>query len=198
MKIIQIGASSKKAGKTTLAEYLVGELKADLALKISSGGHHPEIGPLTTDTQIISQPDTDTGRLVKAGASQVIWVSAGYGELERYINEALSIFPRDGLLIVEGNSGSRYIHADFTVFIMNVPVRMFKKSAYVTLSNSNLVLANLSGELSGIDKIELEAEIGNSAPTARLIGFTESEQETAFKKAAEIIRQNIELNTGHL
>lgn len=189
MKIIQIGASSKKAGKTTLAEYLVGELRADFALKISPGGHHAGIGPLTTDPEIISKSGTDTGRLVRAGAKSVIWVNAKRDDLEHYIDKALSMFGEEGLLIVEGNSGSKYLHADFTVFIMNRPVHMFKESAHLTLSKSNLVLANLSGELSGIEKADIESEIHMSAPDAEIIEFIDVEQDTAYKKASEVIRK---------
>lgn len=191
MKIIQIGASSKKAGKTTLADYLVRQLKAEFALKISSGGHHPEIDPITSNPDIISKSGTDTGRLVKAGAKQVIWVSAGQDDLERYINEALSMFGEDGILIVEGNSGSRYISADLTVFIMNSPTRMFKESAHLAMTHADIILADLADKLTTREKEELLEDIRKSAPNALIIKFTETEWDTAFRKVSEIIRNKL-------
>ncbi|MBN1289939.1 MAG: hypothetical protein JXA49_09930 [Actinobacteria bacterium] len=193
MKIVQVGASTKKGGKTALAEYLVSELKADFALKISSGGHHSGDRAVTVNPRIISKPDTDTGRLVKAGARKVIWVSAAENELERHVNEAMELFGSDGLLIVEGNSGSRFIDADFTVFLMNVPMRLFKESAYATISESGLVLVNLSGELSEVEMSKLSAEIKSIAPKAEILEFSPGEPIGAFSMAAEIIRKNLSL-----
>ncbi|MBN2167821.1 MAG: hypothetical protein JW738_01135 [Actinobacteria bacterium] len=193
MKIIQVGASTKKGGKTSLAEYLVRELKADFALKISSGGHHAGDRAVTINPGIISKPDTDTGRLVKAGAQKVIWVSAPENELELCINEAMEKFDRDGLLIVEGNSGSKFIDADFTVFIMNVPIRLFKESAYIIIAKAALVLVNMSGDPTVLNKAEELREARKLAPCAEVMEYILDEPNGVFPQVAEIIRERLHL-----
>lgn len=193
MKTVQVGASSKKAGKTALAEYLVRELKADWALKISSGGHHAGDSPVTTNPRIIARPGTDTGKLVVAGAKKVVWVSSSEPELEKYIKEAMEMFEDKGLLVVEGNSGSKYLEVDFTVFIMNVPVRLFKESAYNTISKAKIVLTNRSGTLSESEGHELHEEIPRLSPNAEIIELFDGDYNAAFSKVTDRIRKDLSL-----
>jgi hypothetical protein len=49
MKVVVVTSSSKKAGKSTLAAYLVRELGAASAVKVSAGGTHPTSEAVVTD-----------------------------------------------------------------------------------------------------------------------------------------------------
>ncbi len=169
-RIIVVGASSKKAGKSTVAARLVKELGAEYGLKVSSGGS-TSLEPVTTDPRIISTPGTDTGALAEAGASTVIWVNASGPELASELPRALSMFPPGGLLVIEGNSALEYVDPDFTIFVMNVPFEAFKPSALSALGKADLVMINREDELSILDTVQLETGVRKYAPEAGVIVF---------------------------
>jgi len=185
-RIISVSASSKKAGKSTVASHLVRVLGADYGLKVSSGGRHAE-RPLTSDPEVISRLGTDTGALVAAGAGMVLWVSApAYGliaELER----ALSMFPPGGILVVEGNSALAHISPDFAVFLMNVPFDEFKPSAVRALEKADLVLVNRAGKVAALDPVRLERSIRERAPDATVIQHDDRPESFAFA-LSEVVR----------
>ena len=160
-KIISVSSSSKKAGKSSLASFLVRELGADFGLKVSSGGAHTTSETVITDPEVIDSEGTDTGYLKEAGAKLVLWVNTGEGRLEGEITRALDMFPSGGLLLVEGNSAVPYLNPDFAVFLMSVPFEDFKPSANLALSKADLVLVDedsLAGK-TGKDHIEEQVRI---------------------------------------
>jgi hypothetical protein len=185
--VVSVSSSSKKAGKSTLASYLVKELGADYGLKVSSGGAHGPEG-LVSDRDLISAPGTDTGALVEAGATLVLWVNAPPGELERELDEAMGAFRGGGILIVEGNSALAHIKSDFAVFLMSVPFSTFKPSALAALAKADLVLVNLAGELAVADVGSLAGELAERAPGAKVLFFEEGQFESAMRKAAHMAR----------
>lgn len=189
--IISVSASSKKAGKSTVASHLVRELGADYGLKVSSGGTHGE-SRLVTDPDVISTPGTDTGSLVAAGAGLVLWVNAPQGELLEKLELALSMFPPGGLLVIEGNSSLAHISPDFAVFLMSVPFEDFKPSAALALEKADLVLVNVAGALSGPDASRLELEIHERAPGARIIFYDDIHgMDSALAETTRLARERI-------
>ena len=185
--IISVSASSKKAGKSTVASHLVRELGADYGLKVSSGGTHGE-SRLVTDPNVISTPGTDTGALVAAGAGLVLWVNASPGKLREELERALSMFPPGGLLVIEGNSALAHISPDFAVFLMSVPFEDFKPSASLALEKADLVLGNLTGALAGLDRPSLESEIRGRATSASVYFYDESSYATALAETVRLVR----------
>jgi hypothetical protein len=185
--IISVSASSKKAGKSTVASHLVSELGADYGLKVSSGGTHGE-SRLVTDPNIISTPGTDTGALVAAGAGLVLWVNAPQGELREELQRALSMFPPGGLLVIEGNSALAHVSPDFAVFLMNVPFEDFKPSATLPLEKADLVLVNLSGALADLDRSSLESEIRERATSASIYFYDEGSRAAALAETIRLVR----------
>ena len=171
-RIITVSASSKKAGKSTVAAHLVRELGADYGLKVSSGGSLAG-QPLTSDRDEISRHGTDTGALVEAGAGKVLWVNAEGERLARELERALSMFPRGGLLVLEGNSALEYVEPDFAIFVMSVPFDEFKPSAALALEKSDLVLVNRAGKLGSLEKAGLERSLRERAPGAEVMFFDE-------------------------
>ena len=188
--IITVTSSSRKAGKSVLASYLVRELGAEFGLKVSSGSHAPT-GSLTSDIDIISTPGTDTGKLMEAGARRVLWVHADPGELEARLQRALSMFPDKGLLVVEGNSASAYIEADYTVFLMGVPFEAFKPSALPALQRADLVLVYSSGALLDVEPSLLEKELARIVPLAQVIFYDEDSRAEALSETVRLIRERL-------
>ena len=185
-RIIVVGASSKKAGKSTVAARLVGDLGAEYGLKVSSGGSHTG-APVITDPQLISTPGTDTGALIGAGAKMVIWVNASKPELAAELDRALSMFPPGGLLVIEGNSALTHIKPDFTVFVMGVPFEDFKPSASSALEKADLVLVDRTGALMQMDRAALEKRIHARASKA-IVMFFDYDSENFSDVLAETVR----------
>jgi len=172
LRIIAVGSSSKKAGKSSLAAHLVRELEADYGLKVSSGGSHAE-QHLIDDPEVVGKPGTDTGALMEAGAKRVLWLNTPPSRLAAELERALGTFAPGGLLVVEGNSALPHLTPDFTVFIMSVPFEEFKPSAGVALERADLVLMNRTGTLSDAEPAELKREILERSPNAKVIVYND-------------------------
>jgi molybdopterin-guanine dinucleotide biosynthesis protein len=191
LKIISIGSSSKKAGKSSLAAHLVRELKADYGLKISSGGSHVGQG-LIDDPEIVGKPGTDTGALVEAGAKRVLWLNASPSQLAAELEKALRTFTPGGVLVIEGNSAMAHLTPEFSVFVMSVPFQEFKPSAALALQRADLVLVNRTGKLSGADPSELEQGIRDRSPNAEVITYHDKESfELALVDAVRLAREHL-------
>lgn len=188
LAIVSITSSSRKAGKSALASYLVSELGAEFGLKVSSGGHAPS-GSITSDTRIIETPDTDTGKMIAAGARRVLWVHADPTEMDDALRRAVSMFGGEGLLVAEGNGASLYLDPDYTVFLMGVPLADFKPSAFPSLERSDLVLVDRSGVLGEISKSALEKDLFRLAPGPSIIFYDDNTgMKTAQAETARLIR----------
>ncbi len=190
--VISVGGSSKKAGKSTLASYLVRELGAEYGLKVSSGGAHDGRG-LVTDPTEMAMPGTDTGALVRAGAKKVLWVCAPPGELGAGLRRALAMFPPGGILVIEGNSAAAHLNPDFSAFVMNTPFESFKPSADLALERADLVLVGLGAGLPESARPALERELTARAPGADILFFRAGRQgfEKAMRETARRISERI-------
>lgn len=187
LKTVAVTASSRKAGKSTLACMMVRNLKADFALKVSTG-EHGEAGLVITDPAILGQPGTDTARLMEAGARQVAWVNLSPGS---GISQALDLFQGPGILVIEGNTALGYLDPDFTVFLMSAPLRDFKPSAHLALARADLVITDL-GMLPPGRRIEEELrEVRTPGRSTQVFVSGESEREAAYHLAVEEARRRL-------
>lgn len=181
--VVCVGASSKKAGKSRLATFLVRNLSAVCAIKVSAGGDHLPEGEITTDPDILRLPETDTGRLAEAGAETVLWVHASAREISGPLRRAIGMIPDDCVLVIEGNSAIPLAEADLSIFLVGAPVRDFKPSAYRALPFVDLLLVELpaAGEMN-----LLEEELRSLSPRARILFYADSrERERAYAEALE-------------
>ena len=191
-KIISVSSSSKKAGKSSLASFLVRELGADFGLKVSSGGAHATSETVITDPEVIDSEGTDTGYLKEAGAKLVLWVNTGEGRLEGEITRALDMFPSGGLLLVEGNSAVPYLNPDFAVFLMSVPFEDFKPSANLALSKADLVLVDEDSLAGKTGKEHIEEQIRIRSRGAKVNFYRGKRgQELAWFEVARTIREKL-------
>ncbi|MCJ7652493.1 MAG: hypothetical protein MUO75_02200 [Actinobacteria bacterium] len=192
LKIICVSSSSKKAGKSSLASYLVRELGADFGLKVSSGGTHPTPETIITDPAIIEKKGTDTGSLVEAGARTVVWVNAEKSRLSEELERALLLFGGGGLLVAEGNSALEHLDPDLSVFLMAVPFDEFKSSAESALARSDLVLVDLTGPLSKYGRAGLASELEALSQGAEVLFYEdERDRELALREAASMARTRL-------
>jgi len=186
--IISVGASSKKAGKSRVASFLVGELQPAYALKVSSGSHTPSA--IVTDPELLAKPGTDTGALLAAGARKVLWVNASGNRLAANLEQALAMFPPDGTLVVEGNSALEYIAPDFSVFVMTVPFDEFKPSGGLALARADLVLVDMRWNLAGEQEDSIGRGLAERAPGARVIYYSDEHGfDSALKRTAAMARR---------
>lgn len=186
-RVVSVVSSSKKAGKSTVASFLVRALKADGALKVSSGTHTPSA--IVTDTEVLAKPGTDTCALLEAGAKKVLWVNAPPSRLAAEMERALGMFPPRGTLVIEGNSALAHVQADFTVFVMTVPFAEFKPSAETALERADLVLVDMRWKLSGKRPSSIREGLGRRAPRARVIFYSDEKGLAgALSEAARMAR----------
>jgi len=182
LRFICITSSSKKSGKSLLASFLIRELGAEFAIKVSQGKRGKPRGEITKSRKILEEPETDTAKLLEAGAKKVIWIHTD-GDLEKPIKQAIQGLS-SGLVIVEGNRAVDYFDPLLTVFLATAKPQDFKPSAHSVISKANIVLIDKS-------KIKMEDEEIKSifhalAPNSEIISFESSiERKEAFEKVRE-------------
>ena len=187
-RIISVGASSKKAGKSKVASFLVSALQPTCALKVSSGSHTPSA--IVTDPELLGRPGTDTGALIKAGAARVLWVNASGTRLASELKRALEMFPADCTLVIEGNSALEHINADFSVFVMTVPFDEFKPSAEQALTKADLVLVDMRWNLKGRKQDSIAQGLAKRAPGAQVVYYSNAPGfASALQRAATMARR---------
>ncbi len=189
--IVLVSSSSKKAGKSKTASYLVSELGAGYGLKVSAGDHAPSA--LVTDPAIISRPGTDTASLLAAGAKVVLWVDASGKERAKALERALAIIPPGGLLVIEGNCALENVRPDFAVFLMTVLPNCFKPSAAAAIRAADLVIIDKRWSLACEDEGVLREEARRMARLAEVVVCRDEDEFTrAMERAARLARSRLD------
>jgi hypothetical protein len=106
---------------------------------------------ILTDEATIAQPDTDTGRLVAAGAGPVIWCLSKPGHHAEAWEHVRPLLPRDRDVVTEGNSALLEIPSDALVFLVNptVPRKFWKSNWRELAARSCAVVVNDAPEALG-------------------------------------------------
>lgn len=163
-RTILVGGASKDAGKSTVSSMLISSLGLEYAMKISSGGeHNPD--QIVTDRAVLMTPGTDTWKYARAGATGVLWVDATPDQLPGAIPRAMAMFPAGEAVLVEGNSAFPLLDSCFSLFIVNLPIALFKPSALSAIERSDLVLIRRTPQVvsSGEKAVIQEARSRNRA-----------------------------------
>ena len=100
---------------------------------------------LCEDPDVLAQPDTDTGKLVQAGARQTIWGVArpdGYPALVDLLRR--DRFRESTLLLTEGNTVLGHLTPDLLLFVVNplLPRDWWKGDSERLLEAADLVVVN--------------------------------------------------------
>jgi len=124
--LLLIGGSGRNVGKTLFTCRLIGRHAGERAvtgIKITvidttvaersgrSGGDSYRVfdGPFQILEEAVSSPDTDTGRMLEAGARRVLWLKAKRDHLRAGIEALLRVIPDKACCIAEGTSARTVI-----------------------------------------------------------------------------------------
>ncbi len=100
---------------------------------------------LCEDPMVLGEPDTDTGKLVRAGALQTFWGVTrpeGYSALVAMLRR--DRFNESTRLVTEGNTILRHLAPDFLFFVVNPYLRLdsWKRDSEQLLAAANFIVVN--------------------------------------------------------
>jgi molybdopterin-guanine dinucleotide biosynthesis protein len=170
-KIISVTGAHSSVGKTTLCSILLNNLSGFGAIKCTKT---PLFTSVIDDQEVILQEDKDTAIMSRSGAEKVVWIKSSGSELEDALDLAMGKMNGLNGVVVEGNSPSRFLSPDLTIFIIGEEgqikpaARKISEKADITIINcsqntgSPHVLNHLStshGETFRINLIKKQGEI---------------------------------------
>ena len=145
MKIVVIGGQSRNVGKTSLACGVIAGLPERnwTAVKITQFGHgfcardgktcdcsagSPE-HPYALSRELNADGETDTARMLRAGAREVYWLRVLQGRLKEALPLAADRWGSDANVLIESNSVLDYLEADVYLPVIDASVEDYKPSA---------------------------------------------------------------------
>lgn len=162
MKVISVDAPCNGSGKTSLVLSILKAFPSTFAFtKFTTIYADEQFCPanergcachrlqgdfnICTDAAVLSQPETDTGRVWRAGALQTLWCVSrpeGYPEMLReYTKNRLQA----GIpLLVEGSTVTRYLKPTVRLVVVNplLPKSWWKDNAERAVCSADLVVIN--------------------------------------------------------
>ncbi len=140
--VIGIGGSHSGSGKTTVASMLLSALGSES----SKPGAHRRWGAikysktalytsLIDDMALLEQKDKDTGKLLKAGAEEVLWIQGPAEGIEETVSIAIDRLSHLDAIIIEGNSAIEFSNPDVVIFILAVSGEQIIKASSLRLIN---------------------------------------------------------------
>lgn len=157
---VAVGGLTSDVGKTTLACEILRAFRGWEAIKVTRGhyrscGKDPHaccVSHLLGDEPVVrsGRAETyaegkDTGRFWDAGASDVHWVIATDGQVERGIKTALGRVRAEGV-VIEGNSFLNYVGVDFFVMVARPGGAKIKPTARRALPKVDALYLSNFGE----------------------------------------------------
>lgn len=117
---------------------------------------------ICTDPQVLAQPNTDTGKISRAGVRQMYWCISkpeGYSEmLEEFSRCYLN---SDTPLLIEGNTVTQFLATHLRLFLVNpwLPVAWWKQHSEELLEKSDFIVLNSHRDASSAATQELQPAI---------------------------------------
>jgi hypothetical protein len=167
VKIILVGSSKSRLGKTQLCELLFSSFDGFSALKVTTahtGEHHdcPRAIPcgacdsslegylMVDDPAALAEKGKDTERYLRAGAEKVVWLTSSPEAMHEGLGRAIDRMMPFKVLVIEGNSPYshlvRYGYEPLVIFICGDDGAI-KESALEVLEHAQIVVP--SGEECG-------------------------------------------------
>jgi molybdopterin-guanine dinucleotide biosynthesis protein len=159
--LIGIGGAHSGIGKTTIAAALLTYFTTGCGESTDKGPfssvtHHSSLitfqrwgaikftktafyTSIIDDPALLSQSDKDTGKLLEAGAHDVLWVQAPPEDLEEVLSRALGRLSHCDAVIIEGNSAIEFLKPDIVIFISNSSKKRIKASAHRVLKQADII-----------------------------------------------------------
>jgi len=138
--IIGVGGSHSGAGKTTIASMLLSALSSGSrgpgahcrwgAIKYTKTALYTS---LVDDRTLLVREDKDTGKLLKAGAEEVLWIQGPPEGIKETVSMAIDRLSHLDGIIVEGNSAIEFSNPDVVIFTVGVSGDETKKASALRL-----------------------------------------------------------------
>jgi hypothetical protein len=162
MKIVVVGGQSRNVGKTSLACGVIAGLPERnwTAVKITQFGHgvcardgktcdcaagSPD-HPYALERELNADGNTDTARMLRAGAREVYWLRVLQGRLQDALSLASDRWGAEANVLIESNSVLDFLEVDVYLPVVDASVEDYKPSALRLLPRAD-ALAVVGGEL---------------------------------------------------
>ena len=96
-----------------------------------------------TSDAVLREKGKDTGQLLRAGASKVVWLQSDPSVEAAGITAALDCFGKEHNLVIEGNSFLRVKSADVSILVVSPLMYKIKRSAKLLLNKIDFIVINL-------------------------------------------------------
>ena len=96
-----------------------------------------------TSDAVLREKGKDTGQLLRAGASKVVWLQSDPSVEAAGITAALDCFGKEHNLVIEGNSFLRVKSADVAILVVSPLTYKIKRSAKLLLNKIDFIAINL-------------------------------------------------------
>jgi len=139
--IIGIGGSHSGSGKTAIASMLLSALSSEShnpgarrrwgAIKFTKNALYTS---LIDDRAILDRPDKDTGKLLQAGAEEVLWIQGPREGIKDTVSMAIDRLSHLDGIIIEGNSAIEFSNPDVVIFTLGVRGDGMEKASALRLA----------------------------------------------------------------
>ncbi len=165
--LIGVGGTHSGAGKTTVAVALLLHLSGKNVQSgknvLPPGRRLPAAGALTRwgaikytktdlytslidDKAVLEQPDKDTGKLISAGAGEVLWIQGPRDEIEETVSIAIDRLSHLDGIVIEGNSAIEFSNPDIVIFILGLSGNIEKPSANRLIKRADIIVFTKGSE----------------------------------------------------
>ena len=176
MAVVVVGGHSRNVGKTSVVAGLIAALPEFhwAAMKITQHGHgvcaadgHPCHCASEDHSWAISEErdrsgESDTSRLLAAGASPVWWVRTEQGKLAEAMSGVRERIASCRNIILESNSVIRFIRPDLYITVLDPTTVDFKATAQEFLDRADIVVLH---ERNSVDWKQVSLQPVASRPT---------------------------------
>lgn len=160
--VVVVGGHSRNIGKTSVVAGLIAALPEFrwTAFKITQYGHgfctaNGEPCDCQTDDHTLavseerpgSDPTTDSGRYLQAGAARSLWVRARTGQLAGAMPRVRKELARSPYAILESNSVMQFLRPDLYLSVLDPLTADFKDSARLFLDRADALITVDRGAL---------------------------------------------------
>ncbi len=176
--IIGVGGGHSGAGKTTIASMLLSALSSESrtpgasrrwgAIKYTKTALFTS---LIDDRAILEKKDKDTGKMLEAGAEEVLWIKGPRKEIKETVSIAIDRLSHLDGIIVEGNSAIEFSNPDIVIFILGFRGEEIEKaSALRLIKHADIVVCPGNSMPRAADK---------KVYSARIVYFDPEDKKTA-------------------
>lgn len=154
--LIGVGGAHSGAGKTTVARLLLKHLTRDTSPSPLIT-HRPSLinlkrwgaikytktdlyTSLIDNKAVLARDDKDTGKLISAGAEEVLWIQGPRDGIEETVSIAIDRLSHLDGIVIEGNSAIEFSNPDIVIFILGSSGNIEKPSAIRLIKRADIIV----------------------------------------------------------